>query len=67
MAIAELAAVHGLTAVTVHDPALLASTVAGLAATPGTTVVVVPSERDANVAQHDRLHAAVRAALDDLA
>jgi 2-succinyl-5-enolpyruvyl-6-hydroxy-3-cyclohexene-1-carboxylate synthase len=62
--VAELAAVHGLPAVTVHDLALLGGTVAGLVRAPGTQVVVVPSDRAANVAEHDHLHAAVHAALD---
>jgi hypothetical protein len=49
--------------VTVHDAALVGPTVGGLAAGGGTTLVIVETDRSANVAVHDALHAAVAAAL----
>jgi 2-succinyl-5-enolpyruvyl-6-hydroxy-3-cyclohexene-1-carboxylate synthase len=61
--LAGLAAAHGLPAVTVHEAALVGPTVGGLAAGGGTTLVIVETDRSANVAVHDALHAAVAAAL----
>jgi 2-succinyl-5-enolpyruvyl-6-hydroxy-3-cyclohexene-1-carboxylate synthase len=63
VALAGLVAAHGLPTATVHDLDLLAPTVSGLAAAGGTSVVVVETDRAANVAVHDELHAAVAAAL----
>ncbi|MET0662136.1 MAG: 2-succinyl-5-enolpyruvyl-6-hydroxy-3-cyclohexene-1-carboxylic-acid synthase [Ilumatobacteraceae bacterium] len=55
-----LAAAHGIPTATVTTAADLAS----LLARPGPWVARVPSDRQHNVAVHDRLHAAVAAALD---
>lgn len=61
--LAGLAAAHGLPAVTVHDADLVGPTVGGLVAGRGTTLVIVETDRAANVAVHDALHAAVAATL----
>ncbi len=55
-----LAAAHGLPTATVTTAADLAA----LVARPGPWVARVPSDRQHNVVVHDRLHAAVAAALD---
>ncbi|MEX2660094.1 MAG: 2-succinyl-5-enolpyruvyl-6-hydroxy-3-cyclohexene-1-carboxylic-acid synthase, partial [Acidimicrobiales bacterium] len=52
LVLADLAAVHGLTAATVHDVSLLGPTISGVAASPGVHVVVVPTDRSATVAVH---------------
>ena len=57
--LAALAAVHGIPAVTVERAAELGPALAG----SGTRLVVVRTDRAANVAVHDELHAAVAAAL----
>jgi len=61
--LAGLAAAHGLAAVTVHDADLVGPTVRGLVAGGGANVVIVETDRAANVAVHDELHAAVAAAI----
>ena len=61
--LAGLAAAHGLPTVTVHEADLVGPTVGGLAAGGGTTLVIVETDRSANVAVHDAVHAAVAAAL----
>ena len=63
VSLADLVAAHGLAAVTVHDPELLGATVAALTAAGGSHVVVVGTDRAANVAVHDAIHEAVAAAL----
>ena len=59
-----LAAVHGLAALRVHDADGLAPALTAAVLTPGPLVVVAPTDRSANVAVHDELHAAVATALD---
>jgi 2-succinyl-5-enolpyruvyl-6-hydroxy-3-cyclohexene-1-carboxylate synthase len=59
----SLAAVHGLTAVAVHDADALVPALTAARAARGSTVVVVRTDRAANVQVHDDLHAAVSAAL----
>lgn len=61
----DVAAAHGIEAVVVDDPAALdesiSSTVRG-----GVQMIVVRTDRNANVKVHDALNAAVRSALDGL-
>jgi 2-succinyl-5-enolpyruvyl-6-hydroxy-3-cyclohexene-1-carboxylate synthase len=63
VAIADLAAAHGIPTVAVHDLEHLGPVVSRLAGAGGTTVVLVETDRAANVAVHDQVHAAVHAAL----
>ena len=63
--LATLAAAHGVATVEVHDAADVGRTVAASVATGGVRVVVVRTDRAANVAVHDELHAAVARALAD--
>ncbi|MGH9182959.1 MAG: 2-succinyl-5-enolpyruvyl-6-hydroxy-3-cyclohexene-1-carboxylic-acid synthase [Acidimicrobiales bacterium] len=58
-----LAGAHGLSATEVAEAAALAPAVAGALGAEGTHVVVVRTDREANVAVHDELHAAVAGAL----
>ena len=62
--LAGLAVVHGLPAFTVHAAEGLAPALAASRQAPGTHVVVVRTDRDANVAVHEEVHAAVAEALD---
>ena len=57
-----LAAVHGLAATRVSTSGQLVEALDGARAAGGVHVVVVSSERDANVAVHDELNAAISAA-----
>ncbi|MCI3949152.1 MAG: hypothetical protein K0R11_1086 [Acidimicrobiales bacterium] len=59
-----LVAVHGLAALRVHDADGLAPALTAAVLTPGPLVVVAPTDRSANVAVHDELHAAVATAVD---
>jgi 2-succinyl-5-enolpyruvyl-6-hydroxy-3-cyclohexene-1-carboxylate synthase len=61
--LAALAAVHGLPARTVHDADELAPAIGAAVAAPGAQVVVVRTDRDANIAVHRALNAAVADAL----
>jgi 2-succinyl-5-enolpyruvyl-6-hydroxy-3-cyclohexene-1-carboxylate synthase len=61
--IAGLAAVHGIPTLRVHEPDGLRSALQIASAAPGAHVVLVPTDRQANVAVHDELNAAVAAAL----
>jgi 2-succinyl-5-enolpyruvyl-6-hydroxy-3-cyclohexene-1-carboxylate synthase len=65
MDLVALAGVHGLTALEVTAAARLAPAVAGGLDAGGVTVIVVRTDRSANVAVHDEIHAAVATALDD--
>jgi len=60
---AALARVHGLVAETVDEGAALGPALREATAAGGPRVVVVRTERDANVGVHDEIHAAVAAAL----
>jgi 2-succinyl-5-enolpyruvyl-6-hydroxy-3-cyclohexene-1-carboxylate synthase len=62
--LAALAVVHGLPALTVHDADGLVPALAAASSAPGTHVVVVRTDREANVALHRELAAAVARALD---
>lgn len=62
--LAALGAAHGIPTVTVDRADALVPAVADAYAAPGTNVIVVRTDRAANVAVHDELHAAVAAALD---
>jgi len=57
--LAALAGAHGLPVATVSEPGALEGALTG----PGSRVVLVPTDRAANVAVHDELNAAVAAAL----
>jgi 2-succinyl-5-enolpyruvyl-6-hydroxy-3-cyclohexene-1-carboxylate synthase len=59
----SLAAVHGLPAMEVHTADGLAPALQAAQRAPGTHVVVVRTDRDANVRVHDELNAAVASAL----
>ena len=61
--IASLAAVHGIPTLRVHEPDGLASALEIAAATSGTHVVLVRTDRQANVAVHDAIHRAVAATI----
>jgi 2-succinyl-5-enolpyruvyl-6-hydroxy-3-cyclohexene-1-carboxylate synthase len=61
--LAALAVVHGLPALQVHDAASLAPALHATRMAPGTHVVVVRTDRDANVAVHRELNAAVARAI----
>lgn len=63
VSLTNLAAAHGIPAATVTDLAVLRARVAG--AGSGTQILVVPTDRAANVAAHDALHEAVATALAD--
>jgi 2-succinyl-5-enolpyruvyl-6-hydroxy-3-cyclohexene-1-carboxylate synthase len=58
-----IAAAHGLPATVVDDPAALGPAVHAAIATGGVALVVVRTDRTANVAVHDELNAAVAKAL----
>jgi 2-succinyl-5-enolpyruvyl-6-hydroxy-3-cyclohexene-1-carboxylate synthase len=60
----SLVAVHGLTALRVHAADGLEPALTAAVHTPGPVVVVAPTDRAANVAVHDELHAAVATAVD---
>jgi 2-succinyl-5-enolpyruvyl-6-hydroxy-3-cyclohexene-1-carboxylate synthase len=60
-----LAAVHGLTALEVDAAAHLAPALSSGLEAGGVTVIVVRTDRAANVTVHDEIHAAVAAALED--
>jgi 2-succinyl-5-enolpyruvyl-6-hydroxy-3-cyclohexene-1-carboxylate synthase len=62
--LASLVAVHGLPALRVHDADGLGPALTAAVVTPGPLVVVAPTDRAANVAVHDQLHAAVATAVD---
>jgi 2-succinyl-5-enolpyruvyl-6-hydroxy-3-cyclohexene-1-carboxylate synthase len=62
--IAGLAAVHGIPTLRVHEPEGLGSALQIASAASGAHVVLVPTDRQANVAVHDELNAAVAAALN---
>jgi 2-succinyl-5-enolpyruvyl-6-hydroxy-3-cyclohexene-1-carboxylate synthase len=57
--IATLAAAHGIATLRVHEPDGLATALEVASATPGPHVVLVPTDRHANVGVHDEIHAAV--------
>jgi 2-succinyl-5-enolpyruvyl-6-hydroxy-3-cyclohexene-1-carboxylate synthase len=57
--IAGLAAVHGIPTLRVHEPDGLASALDIASATRGTHVVLVSTDRQANVSVHDEIHRAV--------
>jgi len=59
-----LAGVHGLTASEIDSAAALAPAVVSALDAGGITVIVARTDRAANVAVHDELHAAVSTALD---
>jgi len=59
-----LAGAHGLNATTVTTPAALAGAIGAGPVGGGCQVVVVPSDRAANVGVHDALHAAAATAID---
>jgi len=61
--LSSLVAVHGLAALRVHDAEGLGPALTAAVLTPGPIVVVAPTDRAANVAVHDQLHAAVGAAI----
>jgi 2-succinyl-5-enolpyruvyl-6-hydroxy-3-cyclohexene-1-carboxylate synthase len=61
--VAALAAAHGCEVRRIEKQAEVGPATAGALALGGVHVVVVPTERAANVAVHDELHAAVAAAL----
>jgi 2-succinyl-5-enolpyruvyl-6-hydroxy-3-cyclohexene-1-carboxylate synthase len=61
--LSSLVAVHGLAALRVHDAEGLGPALTAAVLTPGPIVVVAPTDRAANVAVHDELHAAVGAAI----
>jgi 2-succinyl-5-enolpyruvyl-6-hydroxy-3-cyclohexene-1-carboxylate synthase len=61
--LAALAGVHGIPAVTVEDAEGAAPAIQAAVAAPGTRVVVVRTDRDANVAVHRALNSAVAGAL----
>lgn len=61
--VAALAAAHGLAALRAHDAEGYAAALAATLATGGTQVVVGRTDRSANVAVHDEVHAAVAAAV----
>lgn len=58
-----LVAAHGLPTFQAHDPEGLTAALGAVFAMRGTSVVLVRTDRAANVTIHDRLHAAVAAAL----
>lgn len=60
--LATMAAAHGIPTLRVHEPDGLDSALS-IAAASGTHVVLAPTDRQANVAVHDEVHAAVAAAL----
>jgi 2-succinyl-5-enolpyruvyl-6-hydroxy-3-cyclohexene-1-carboxylate synthase len=60
----SLVAVFGLPALRVHDADGLVPALTAAVHTPGPLVVVAPTDRAANVAVHDELHAAVATAVD---
>ncbi|MGH9185609.1 MAG: 2-succinyl-5-enolpyruvyl-6-hydroxy-3-cyclohexene-1-carboxylic-acid synthase [Acidimicrobiales bacterium] len=60
----ELAAAHGLASLTVEVPGALAPAVHSCIVTGGVWLVVVRTDRQANVKVHDELNAAVAAALE---
>ena len=60
----SLVAVYGLPALRVHDADGLVPALTAAVHTPGPLVVVAPTDRAANVAVHDELHAAVATAVD---
>jgi 2-succinyl-5-enolpyruvyl-6-hydroxy-3-cyclohexene-1-carboxylate synthase len=62
--LAALAAAHGIATVTVDRRVDLGPAVVRAAARGGVQLIVVPTDRRANVVVHDELHAAVAAALD---
>lgn len=64
VSLTALAAAHAIPAVTVTDLADLGPALARVTGSSGTEVVVVPTDRAANVAVHDSIHAAVADALD---
>jgi len=55
--------VHGLTDFNVHAAEGMAPTLSASLQAPGTHVVVVRTDRDANVGVHEEVHAAVAEAL----
>ena len=61
--LAGLAVVHGLPAFNVHAAEGLAPALSASRQAPGTHVVVVRTDRDANVGVHEEVHAAVAEAL----
>jgi 2-succinyl-5-enolpyruvyl-6-hydroxy-3-cyclohexene-1-carboxylate synthase len=61
--LAALAVVHGLPAMTVHDASGLGPALAAAQGAPGTHVIVVHTDREANVAVHRALDAAVHTAI----
>jgi 2-succinyl-5-enolpyruvyl-6-hydroxy-3-cyclohexene-1-carboxylate synthase len=62
--IATLAAAHGIATLRVHEPDGLGTALVVAASASGTHVVLAGTDRQANVAVHDAVHAAVAAALD---
>ena len=57
--IAALAAVHGVATLQVHEPDALRPALEAASAASGTYVVLVRTDRQANVAVHDQIHRAV--------
>jgi 2-succinyl-5-enolpyruvyl-6-hydroxy-3-cyclohexene-1-carboxylate synthase len=62
----ELAAAHGITSLTVEDPGTLEPAIRSTMSAGGVWVVVVRTDRGANVKVHEELNAAVSRALSQL-
>ncbi len=61
----ELAAAHGIASLTIEDPEAIGPSIRSTLDTGGVWLVVVRTDRAANVSVHAELNAAVAAALDD--
>jgi 2-succinyl-5-enolpyruvyl-6-hydroxy-3-cyclohexene-1-carboxylate synthase len=63
----ELAAAHGIASLTIEDPSAFAPSIRSTMTSGGVWLVVVRTERAANVKVHQELNEAVASALDELA
>jgi 2-succinyl-5-enolpyruvyl-6-hydroxy-3-cyclohexene-1-carboxylate synthase len=63
--LAMLAAAHGVPTLRVHEPDGLVTALEVAASARGTHVVLAPTDRRANVAVHDAVHAAVAVAMEE--